>query len=93
MDFAEDHTGGSCEDVNESAAELVEQLGSLAEAEAYVAEAYSPASRTFEGARKLVSQVKQVRGYFLIVGIGKYEDGFKPLPGNRAQPARGRAAP
>ena len=49
--------------------------------------------RTFDEARKLVNEVKKARGYFPIVGIGSYDDGFNSLPGNRSQSApRGRGA-
>jgi len=34
-----------------------------------------------------VNEVKKARGYFPIVGIGCYDDGFSSLPGNRAAPA------
>ena len=63
----------------------------MEEAETYVGEIYSAASRSFEEARKLVNQVKQARGYFPVVGVGIYDDGLSSLPGNRAPVARGRA--
>ena len=55
--------------------------------------AYQSAPRTFEDARRLVNQVKKARGYFPIVGIGTYDDGFNSLPGNRTQAACGLARP
>ena len=68
----------------------------MEEAEEFVHEAqesYGSASRTFDEARKLANEVKNARGYFPIVGIGTYDDGFNSLPGNRSQSApRGRGA-
>ena len=54
---------------------------------------YGSASRTFEEARKLVNQAKQARGYFPVVGISSFDDGFNSLPGNRLQAERGSADP
>ena len=88
----EDDTGGGGqtlqeeEETNQAEAYLVEQFGSMEEAENFVDEAYGSASRTFDEARKLVNEVKKARGYFPIVGVGCYDDGFNSLPGNRARP-------
>ena len=55
---AESHT-----DHDEAAAqELQRRFGSLEDAQTYVGEMYSSASRTFDEAWKLVNQVKQARG-------------------------------
>ena len=73
----------------EAQAELLEQFDSLEDAERDLGTAYQSAARTFEEAHRLVNQVKKARGYFPIVGIGTYDDGFNSLPGNRTQAARG----
>ena len=70
--------------------DLEHQFGSLEDAETYVSEIYSAASRSFDEARKLVNQVTQARGYFPVVGVGIYHDGLSSLPGNRTPVARGR---
>ena len=81
------------EESTQAEAFLVEQFGSMEEAENFAEETYGSASRTLDEARKLVNEVKKARGYFPIVGIGCYDDGFNSLPGNRSLSApRGRGA-
>ena len=72
----------------EAEAELLEQFDTLEDAERELGAAFQSVPRTFEEARQLVNQVKKARGYFPIVGIGTYDDGFNSLPGNRTQAAR-----
>ena len=60
----------------DSEAYLIEQFGSMEDAGNYVDEAYASVSRTFDEVRKVGHEVKKARGYFPIVGIGCYDDGF-----------------
>ena len=73
------NTGDCDDDLEESAftvgpmtndPELLEQFhGNLEDADASATQVYAAASRSFQEARELLSRVKSVRGYFLVVGI------------------------
>ena len=53
---------------------LLEQFdGNLEDADASASQVYAPASRSFQEARKLLSRVKSVRGYFPVVGICAFD--------------------
>ena len=74
--------------------EILERVdGNLEDADPSASQVYPSASRSFQGARELLSRVKSVRGYFPVVGIGAFDGLAQPSTDRKPAKSRSESRP